>query len=225
MPYDAEKASDVKEVAEKLKKTYKNVSDTAARQAIHVLNSVMESTGDEGKAWASVYSQMNERGLSKKESSDKSAERVLTASDRSALIRLASELPKGSKERKAILAGLFGSKHRIGKLSSAGIPVTLKKDLKFKDGSEIRKGEKGTLRFNEGNPGLATVDFESRKGTRLSSSKLSDYFGRPFTKEPSMASLERMSDGIAKSVTGKTVEPDGYGPDGSPSWLLVLGFI
>ena len=32
--------------------------------------------------------------------------RTLTASDRSALIRLASTLPAGSAERKAILAGL-----------------------------------------------------------------------------------------------------------------------
>ena len=65
MPYDAEKSGDVKKVIEKLKKTYKNVSDTAARQAIHVLNSVMDATGDEGRAWASVYSKLNERGLSK----------------------------------------------------------------------------------------------------------------------------------------------------------------
>jgi hypothetical protein len=35
--------------------------------------------------------------------------RNLTASDRSALIKLASSLPKGSSERKAILAGLRGS--------------------------------------------------------------------------------------------------------------------
>ena len=32
--------------------------------------------------------------------------RTLTAQDRSALIRLASDLPEGSAERKAILAGL-----------------------------------------------------------------------------------------------------------------------
>ena len=32
--------------------------------------------------------------------------RTLTASDRSRLIRLASTLPKGSEERKAILSGL-----------------------------------------------------------------------------------------------------------------------
>lgn len=65
MPYDPEKSGDVKKVTEKLRKTYKNISDTAARQAIHVFNSVMDSTGDEGKAWASVYSKMNERGLAK----------------------------------------------------------------------------------------------------------------------------------------------------------------
>lgn len=68
MPYDAEKSGDVKKVTEKLKKTYTSVPDAAARQAIHVFNSVMDSTGDEGKAWASVYSKMNERGLAKQAS-------------------------------------------------------------------------------------------------------------------------------------------------------------
>lgn len=47
--------------------------------------------------------------------------RKLTASDRKSLIRLANTLPKGSPERKAILAGL-------GK--SAGDLATLKADLK-----------------------------------------------------------------------------------------------
>ena len=66
MPYDKSKVPDVKEMREKLQKTYANVSDTAVRQAIAVFNSVYESTGDEGRAWASVYSQLNKRGLSKK---------------------------------------------------------------------------------------------------------------------------------------------------------------
>ncbi len=45
-------------------------------------------------------------------------------------------------------------------------------------------------------------------------------------KAPSMASLERWSyDSICKTPTGKRVEPDGYGSDGSPSWLLVFGLI
>lgn len=38
--------------------------------------------------------------------------RTLTASDRSALIKLASSLPAGSPERKAILAGLRGSSNK-----------------------------------------------------------------------------------------------------------------
>jgi hypothetical protein len=47
-----------------------------------------------------------------------------------------------------------------------------------------------------------------------------------FTPTPSMGTLERWSDnGIAKTVTGQKTEPDGYGSDGSPSWLLVLGMI
>lgn len=66
MPYDAEKASDVSSMKEKLSKTYSGVNDTAARQAIHVWNSVMDGGGDEGRAWASVYAAMNKRGLGKK---------------------------------------------------------------------------------------------------------------------------------------------------------------
>lgn len=40
--------------------------------------------------------------------------RKLTASDRSALIRLASSLPKGSEERRAILAGLVKGHPELG---------------------------------------------------------------------------------------------------------------
>ena len=53
--------------------------------------------------------------------------------------------------------------------------------------------------------------------------KYPDYFGG---KQPSMKTLEvYVYDSICKSVTGKICEPDGYGPDGSPSWLLALGLI
>ena len=47
-----------------------------------------------------------------------------------------------------------------------------------------------------------------------------------FPKPPSIKKLEKWSsDGIAMSVGGKKVEPDGIDPDGMPSWLLVLGYI
>lgn len=43
---------------------------------------------------------------------------------------------------------------------------------------------------------------------------------------PTLATLERwIDDGICKTPSGHRVEPDGHGPDGSPSWLLVLGYI
>lgn len=45
-------------------------------------------------------------------------------------------------------------------------------------------------------------------------------------KPPTLNTLRKwVFDGVAKSVLGKTVEPDGYDEHGSPSWLLALGFI
>jgi hypothetical protein len=138
---------------------------------------------------------------------------------RSGLIRLAHAKPELRPVLLPLLAGT------TSKQAAAGIPVTLKKKLSLKDGTVIEAGEKGTLRFNEQTPRQAVVDFDVRPNTKLGCRLLGDYFGRPFMKEPSMSALEDMSDGIAKSVTGKKVEPDGYGPDGSPSWLLALGMI
>ena len=66
MPYDADKAGDVKKMKDKLERTYSAVDDKAARQAIHVWNSIMKGGAKEGQAWASVYAAMNRRGLSKK---------------------------------------------------------------------------------------------------------------------------------------------------------------
>jgi len=47
-----------------------------------------------------------------------------------------------------------------------------------------------------------------------------------FAKPPSMGALRRWSmDGVAKAVDGARVEPDGFSPDGAPSWLLVMGLV
>jgi len=46
------------------------------------------------------------------------------------------------------------------------------------------------------------------------------------TSLPSSATLQKWEmDGICKTPTGHTVEPDGTGPDGVPSWLRVLRLI
>ena len=43
---------------------------------------------------------------------------------------------------------------------------------------------------------------------------------------PSMATLERWSnDSMCETPTGHQVEPDGVGPDGVPSWLILCGLI
>ncbi len=45
-------------------------------------------------------------------------------------------------------------------------------------------------------------------------------------KAPSLKTLEKWSyDGVAKSIGGKRVEPDGYDENGLPSWMLVMGII
>ena len=47
-----------------------------------------------------------------------------------------------------------------------------------------------------------------------------------FTKMPSVRTLKRWDDeGYCKTITGQKTEPDGFGDDGSPSWLLVMGMI
>ena len=49
---------------------------------------------------------------------------------------------------------------------------------------------------------------------------------RDIKELPSEGSLASwMFDGVAESVTGDTVEPDGHGPDGAPSWLVALGLV
>lgn len=47
-----------------------------------------------------------------------------------------------------------------------------------------------------------------------------------FSKPPSDKAMEKMgNDGVCTTPTGHRTEPDGYGPDGSPSWMKVMGFM
>jgi hypothetical protein len=58
--------------------------------------------------------------------------RTLTASDRSSLIRLASTLPAGSPERKAILAGLAG----LAQTKQASVNLVSPSSWKFSDAGD-----------------------------------------------------------------------------------------
>lgn len=91
------------------------------------------------------------------------------------------------------------------------------KEIKLKDGSTIPKGLPVT--FIEGKDSRCLVH------SPLHSEPLQVRITSAF-KAPSMSLLERWSyESVVRTPTGKRVEPDGHGPDGSPSWLLVMGFI
>ena len=91
------------------------------------------------------------------------------------------------------------------------------KDILLKDGSTLPKGL--SVGFVQGNDSRCRVFSPAHDQPLLV--RITSAF-----KSPSVASLEKWScDSVCKSVTGKRVEPDGHGSDGSPSWLLVFGLI
>lgn len=50
--------------------------------------------------------------------------------------------------------------------------------------------------------------------------------GIPVDAAPDEEELQHLvCDSICPSITGDNVEPDGHGPDGAPSWMLVLGLV
>jgi hypothetical protein len=111
------------------------------------------------------------------------------------------------------------------KASMRGIEARTILEMKMKDGSVIPAGSVVRVSFREDKPEIAMVEF-MYSAYKIKTINLFKYIGRPFTKVPGSAALERMvDDGVAKTVTGKRAEPDGFGDDDSPSWLLVLGYI
>ena len=82
-----------------------------------------------------------------------------------------------------------------------------------------------------------TVAFDVPSGAEKSASRFSVTTGdgrrivtRDFKavgfKVPGLATLEKYSDdGVAKSVFGARVEPDGWDANGSPSWMLAAGLM
>jgi|APSaa5957512622_1039677.scaffolds.fasta_scaffold07821_3 hypothetical protein len=99
----------------------------------------------------------------------------LTASDRTRLIRLASELPEGSEERRAILAGIVQS-------AMKKVKIRVEKDVKGRDGGVLaRRGQ--TLK---GEIGRFSVDIIFPNG----SSALIDIWGEGSLKSRMPAGRE-----------------------------------
>ncbi len=100
--------------------------------------------------------------------------------------------------------------------------TTNQTEIRLKDGTTFPVGTPCVITFALGST-VVTVAAPMRD-FKVRCAQLPHYF-KAF-KKPSLSTMERWSnDGVAKTVTGDRTEPDGYGPDGAPSWLLALGLI
>ncbi len=99
----------------------------------------------------------------------------------------------------------------------------LKNNLKLKDGTFYVKGSPVSRFFFLSD--RVTVITINDRDIRIATTRMYKYL-KGFTKPPGKATVWKwMHNECCKTVTGKKVEPDGTGPDGSPSWLRVLGLI
>jgi hypothetical protein len=101
------------------------------------------------------------------------------------------------------------------------------KEIKFKNGLVIPVGTNVNVIFKDGGT-VCELAGGSAGGIpvtmKLRCSSLPRYFTK--FKAPSLKTMEKWSnDGVAKSMLGQVVEPDGYDSEGSPSWMLVAGII
>jgi hypothetical protein len=106
---------------------------------------------------------------------------------------------------------------------------TLKRDVKLKDGRTFDKGSPVDVKFfGDKDNGHVLCEVIILGSTDMSFKALISNLHTTvsgFTR-PSVPTMEKWAaDGTAKTPTGKTTEPDGYAEDGSPSWLLALGYI
>lgn len=116
-------------------------------------------------------------------------------------------------------------------IEGTGIDVTSTKDRSWTNKTTgqvtltIPAGSKIHIDFApRETPGTMFIHFNGE--VKLARTASGPLFYTGFTKQPTLRTLEKWGwDGIARSVTGKKVEEDGYGPDGSPSWTLVCGMI
>jgi hypothetical protein len=117
---------------------------------------------------------------------------------------------------------------RIERKLSQPKTVTTKRALTFSSKPEtacvIPAGTRLDVYFSETRPDFLHYEYNGSVRISRCSTAYLNFTG--FSKPPTLPTLERYSnDGVAKTPTGERTEPDGFGQDGSPSWLLVLAII
>lgn len=119
-------------------------------------------------------------------------------------------------------------------IMASGHPVVSLRDMRMKNGDVLPSGLRGALHFIPGDFLMCNIMFDwtgpsGRNYTQepmKTKINLAGSWLRGIAKPPGFSALRRMMDNAAATTpTGKRVEPDGIGSDGSPSWLLILGLI
>jgi hypothetical protein len=107
--------------------------------------------------------------------------------------------------------------------------LELKRELNYSKHEvpcQIPTGTQVVVYWSEKIPSRIYFDFGGHlRATRTANMK-NTFYGK-FKKMPTITTLQKwdMQGGYCETVTGHRTETDGYGPDGSPSWMLVLGVI
>lgn len=109
-------------------------------------------------------------------------------------------------------------------MSNTSKTYTVAKDITLKSGYSIPVGEKITLEFVKEGFSYVMQVIHKDHDFKIRNTRFFNYLQG--VKVPSEKTLWKWSeDGVAKSVFGNRVEPDGVDPKGAPSWLLLLGYI
>lgn len=101
----------------------------------------------------------------------------------------------------------------------------MKRDVKNGKGTEIKAGESVDLKWMEPKPHFTALVKPGTEDRVLVATKNLHLYVN-VSKMPSIYLMEKWSDdGVAKTVLGHRTEPDGWDPEGSPSWILALRLI
>ena len=172
---------------------------------------------------------------------------TLSRGDQEGLQRLVQVIENADKWDAGLLRNnIFKAAHAMGlKLPSmmfaseekVAAGRVLKKDIRLKNHDVLPRGASAEVKFlgrthKDGYRMCEVhVDFTGESGRNYQVQPMIAQITRleeqvSGFKTPGMRALEKWSeDGVCLTPTGKRVEPDGYGPDGSPSWLLAMGMI